>query len=120
MHLTEDLGFDPITPELLRTDKQYIKLLKRQQKELEVVKKRHNKERSAMQKAHCTVVDKMVASHDKEKSGQEKTLEKIMKKKGYVVTVLICISDIEHSPSEGSRHVAWPPRVSGIGLGSRL
>ena len=35
-----------------------------------------------MQKAHCTVVDKLVASHDKEKQGLEKVLEKQIKKKG--------------------------------------
>ena len=48
------------------------------------MKKRHNKERSIMQKSHCTVVDKMVATHDKEKLQQEKSLEKAIKKKGYV------------------------------------
>jgi hypothetical protein len=37
--------------------------------------------RSVMQKAHCIVVDKLVAVHDKEKTGQEKILEKANKKK---------------------------------------
>ena len=80
--VTEDLGFDPITPELLRTDKLYIKLLKKQHKELDVIKKRHNKERSAMQRVHCTIVDKLVVTHDKDKQGTEKSLEKAIKKKG--------------------------------------
>ena len=78
----DDLIFDPITPELLRTEKVFVKLLKKQQKELEMLKKRHNKDRSAMQKIHCTIVDKMVAMHDKDKLAQEKTLEKAIKKKG--------------------------------------
>ena len=65
-------------------DKNMVKLLKKQQKEIELLKKRHNKERTTMQKAHCTIVDKLVATHDKVKSAQEKTLEKVMKKKGLV------------------------------------
>ena len=73
---------DPITPELLRTDKNFLKLLKKQQKDVEAVKKKHVKERAVMQKQHCTVVDKLVATHDKEKLSQEKSLEKAIKKKG--------------------------------------
>nr|ABJ96343.1 phospholipase C beta [Chaetopterus pergamentaceus] len=79
---SDDFVFDPITPELLRTDKAFIKLLRRQQKELETLKKKHQKERSSMQKQHCTVIDKMVANHDKEKLTQEKSLEKAIKRKG--------------------------------------
>ena len=57
-------------------------MLKKQQKELELLKKKHNKERSLMQKQHCTIVDRLVAIHDKEKLAQEKCLEKAIKKKG--------------------------------------
>ena len=35
-----------------------------------------------MQKAHCTLVDRMVITHDKDKTATEKTLEK-HKKKGW-------------------------------------
>ena len=62
-----------------------MKLVKKQQKELEAIKKRHTKERSMMQKQHCTLVDKIVAVHDKEKQAQEKSLEKAIKKKGWVL-----------------------------------
>ena len=41
-------GFDPITPELLQTDKNFIKLLKKQQKEMDALKKRHNKDKYEM------------------------------------------------------------------------
>ena len=74
--------FDPITPELLRTNKAFLKLQKRQQKELETLKKKHDKEKSGMQKQHCVVIDKVVANHDKEKLTQEKSLEKAIKRKG--------------------------------------
>ncbi|KAK2157222.1 hypothetical protein LSH36_195g03077 [Paralvinella palmiformis] len=77
-----DASFEAITPDMLRADKQFVKLLKKQQKDLEILKKRHNKERSTMQKQHCIVVDKMVVTHDKEKLSQEKSLEKAIKKKG--------------------------------------
>ena len=64
------------------TDKSYVKLVKKQTKEMEVLKKGHNKQRSTMQKQHCSVVDKIVATHDKERISQEKVLEKAIKKKG--------------------------------------
>ncbi|VTJ79951.1 Hypothetical predicted protein, partial [Marmota monax] len=62
--------------------KAYLKHLKKQQKELNSLKKKHAKEHSTMQKLHCTQVDKIVAQYDKEKSTHEKILEKAMKKKG--------------------------------------
>ncbi|XP_016408747.1 1-phosphatidylinositol 4,5-bisphosphate phosphodiesterase beta-4-like [Sinocyclocheilus rhinocerous] len=62
--------------------KTFIKLMKKQQKELNTLKKRHAKEHNAMQKSHCTQVDRMVAQHDKEKFSLEKLLEKAIKKRG--------------------------------------
>ncbi|XP_077807359.1 1-phosphatidylinositol 4,5-bisphosphate phosphodiesterase beta-4 isoform X4 [Macaca mulatta] len=66
----------------LKQMKAYLKHLKKQQKELNSLKKKHAKEHSNMQKLHCTQVDKIVAQYDKEKSTHEKILEKAMKKKG--------------------------------------
>lgn len=66
----------------LKQMKTFIKLLKKQQKELNTLKKRHAKEHNAMQKSHCTQVDKLVAQHDKEKNTLEKLLEKAIKKRG--------------------------------------
>uniref|UniRef100_A0AAR2L621 1-phosphatidylinositol 4,5-bisphosphate phosphodiesterase n=1 Tax=Pygocentrus nattereri TaxID=42514 RepID=A0AAR2L621_PYGNA len=60
----------------------YVKLIKKQQKELNALKKKHAKDHNAMQKSHCTQVDKMVAQHDKEKFTLEKLLEKAIKKRG--------------------------------------
>uniref|UniRef100_A0A674NFS1 1-phosphatidylinositol 4,5-bisphosphate phosphodiesterase n=1 Tax=Takifugu rubripes TaxID=31033 RepID=A0A674NFS1_TAKRU len=60
----------------------YLKLLKKQQKELGALKKKQSKEQNTMQKAHCTQVDKMVSQHDKEKMVLEKLLEKAIKKRG--------------------------------------
>ncbi|PWA27498.1 hypothetical protein CCH79_00000167 [Gambusia affinis] len=60
----------------------YLKLIKKQQKELNSLKKKHSKDQNAMQKAHCTQVDKMVSLHEKEKTNLEKLLEKAIKKRG--------------------------------------
>ncbi|MBN3271977.1 PLCB4 phosphodiesterase, partial [Polyodon spathula] len=66
----------------LKQMKTYIKLMKKQQKDLNVLKKKHAKDHCAMQKTHCTHVDKIVAQHDKEKLSYEKLLDKAIKKKG--------------------------------------
>uniref|UniRef100_A0A3B3TPI2 1-phosphatidylinositol 4,5-bisphosphate phosphodiesterase n=1 Tax=Poecilia latipinna TaxID=48699 RepID=A0A3B3TPI2_9TELE len=60
----------------------YLKLIKKQQKELNALKKKHSKDQNAMQKAHCTQVDKMVSHHEKEKTNLDKLLEKAIKKRG--------------------------------------
>uniref|UniRef100_A0A3Q1CHM7 1-phosphatidylinositol 4,5-bisphosphate phosphodiesterase n=1 Tax=Amphiprion ocellaris TaxID=80972 RepID=A0A3Q1CHM7_AMPOC len=65
-----------------KKDNTYLKLIKKQQKELNALKKKHSKDQNTMQKAHCTQVDKMVALHDKEKTTLEKLLEKAIKKRG--------------------------------------
>ena len=81
LQLTDDVGFDPVTVESLRADKVFVKLVKKQQKELESLNKMHIKERSTLQKQQCTVVDKMVAIQEKEKQQVEKVAEKGGKKK---------------------------------------
>ncbi|KAM9703840.1 1-phosphatidylinositol 4,5-bisphosphate phosphodiesterase beta-4 isoform 1-T1 [Menidia menidia] len=66
----------------LKQMKTYLKLIKKQQKELNTLKKKHSKDQNIMQKAQCTQVDKMVSQHDKEKTNLEKLLEKAIKKRG--------------------------------------
>ncbi|XP_035672368.1 1-phosphatidylinositol 4,5-bisphosphate phosphodiesterase beta-4-like isoform X1 [Branchiostoma floridae] len=72
----------PVSIESLKQEKQYIKLIKKQTKEMNGLKKRHDKEKAVMQKAQSSVVDKMVAAHQKEKQSVEKNLEKAKKKNG--------------------------------------
>uniref|UniRef100_UPI0037E900AF 1-phosphatidylinositol 4,5-bisphosphate phosphodiesterase beta-4-like isoform X2 n=1 Tax=Semicossyphus pulcher TaxID=241346 RepID=UPI0037E900AF len=66
----------------LKQMKTYLKLIKKQQKELNALKKKHSKDQNTMQKSHCTQVDKLVSAHEKEKSTHEKLLEKAIKKRG--------------------------------------
>jgi len=58
----DELGFEPLTIELLRAEKQFVKLAKRQQKDGETLAKRHRKERSTLQRQHCGVFDKVSRS----------------------------------------------------------
>ncbi|XP_049446253.1 1-phosphatidylinositol 4,5-bisphosphate phosphodiesterase beta-4-like isoform X1 [Epinephelus fuscoguttatus] len=71
-----------VSIEDLKQMKTYLKLIKKQQKELNTLKKKHSKDQNTMQKAHCSQVDKMVSQHDKEKTTLEKLLEKAIKKRG--------------------------------------
>ncbi|KAJ8290553.1 hypothetical protein GJAV_G00014400 [Gymnothorax javanicus] len=66
----------------LKQMKPYVKLLKKQQKELHSLKRNHGKEQGIRQKSQCSQVDKLMALHDKEKLTLEKILEKAFKKKG--------------------------------------
>ncbi|XP_037304516.2 1-phosphatidylinositol 4,5-bisphosphate phosphodiesterase beta-4-like isoform X1 [Pungitius pungitius] len=66
----------------LKLMKTYLKLIKKQQKELNSLKKKQSKDQTTMQKSHCSQVDKMVSQHDKEKTTLEKLLEKAIKKRG--------------------------------------
>ncbi|KAL3052789.1 hypothetical protein OYC64_005335 [Pagothenia borchgrevinki] len=79
----KDTGLVPnVSIEDLKLMKTYLKLIKKQQKELNTLKKKQAKDQSTMQKAHCTQVDKMVSQNEKEKTSLEKLLEKAIKKRG--------------------------------------
>lgn len=58
--LSEDLKFDSITAESLRTEKGFQKTARKQQKELDATKKRQLKEQVAMQKQQCTAIEKLI------------------------------------------------------------
>ena len=49
--------------------KGFQKLLKKQSKDVEALKKKHNKERALMQKQHSTTIDKMTSYLDKSNNG---------------------------------------------------
>uniref|UniRef100_A0A8C5GJZ0 1-phosphatidylinositol 4,5-bisphosphate phosphodiesterase n=1 Tax=Gouania willdenowi TaxID=441366 RepID=A0A8C5GJZ0_GOUWI len=80
-----------ISIEELKQMKTYVKLIKKQQKELSALKKKHLKDQNMMQKAHGTQVDKMVSLHDKEKSSLEKLLEKAVKKENNSTLFMACV-----------------------------
>lgn len=49
---------DPITLDTLRAQKNFLKATKKQQKELDGMRKRHMKERLSVQKQQCSAIDK--------------------------------------------------------------
>jgi len=78
----DDLGFVPLTIELLRTEKQFVKLTKKHLKDVEMMRKRHTKERSTLQRQHCVVFDKAVAIQERERIQQSKLVDRAGKSKG--------------------------------------
>ena len=57
---TEEIKFDPITPDVVKKEKSFVKLTKKHQKELESLRKRQQKERTLVQKTQCVAIEKLV------------------------------------------------------------
>ncbi|GAB6030959.1 hypothetical protein CHUAL_007783 [Chamberlinius hualienensis] len=55
-----DEEFEPITINHLKCEKGFLKLLKKQHKDLECTRKKHHKEKISVQKAQCAAVDKLL------------------------------------------------------------
>ena len=53
-----NVAMDPINLETLRSQKNFLKSTKKQQKELEVMRKKQMKERLSVQKTQCSAIDK--------------------------------------------------------------
>ena len=64
-YLAEEMKFDPITPEVVKKEKSFVKLTKKHQKELESLRKRQQKERTLVQKNQCAAIEKLVKSKGK-------------------------------------------------------
>lgn len=58
--IAEDLKLEPINVETLRLEKGFQKTAKKQQKELETMKKRQIKEKQLVQKNQCMAIEKLV------------------------------------------------------------
>lgn len=58
--LEPPLVFEPITVESLRQEKGFQKTGRKQQKELDMMRKRHAKEKMAIQKAQCAAIEKLI------------------------------------------------------------
>ena len=77
----EEMRFEVVTRTQLMSEKVFIKLRRKTQtKDLEMMTRRHQKDKAMMLRQHITVVDKMNATHQKDKSALEKSIEKKLKK----------------------------------------
>ncbi|VEL32348.1 unnamed protein product [Protopolystoma xenopodis] len=74
--ITDDPKFDAISLALLQTDKSHQKVVKKQAKDLETLRKKHEKDASAMLRAHTLVTDKLNANHAKERSGIKRSTKR--------------------------------------------
>jgi len=57
----------PLTVEQVRCEKQAMKLLRRQMKELDALRRRHTKERLDIQRQQCVVFEKQLQLHQRER-----------------------------------------------------
>ncbi|TMW47080.1 hypothetical protein DOY81_007841 [Sarcophaga bullata] len=60
------LVFEPVTLESLRSEKGFQKVAKKQNKELDTLKKKHTKERMAVQKTQNAAIDKLIKGKSKD------------------------------------------------------
>nr|CUU00321.1 hypothetical transcript [Hymenolepis microstoma] len=70
----EDPKFPPISLAMLRGDKNYRKLVKKQQKEVEILRRKHEKEANTMLRTHSIYTDKLNALHAKASSSSASNL----------------------------------------------
>ncbi|XP_045499518.1 1-phosphatidylinositol 4,5-bisphosphate phosphodiesterase isoform X2 [Colias croceus] len=74
----EPLVFEPITVESLRQDKGFLKTGKKQQKDLEAMRKRHAKEKMLLQKQQCSALEKMIKGKNKEQLSNDATFRTLV------------------------------------------
>ncbi|KAF8792324.1 1-phosphatidylinositol 4 like protein [Argiope bruennichi] len=56
----DDFKIEPITSESLKTEKAFLKLMRKQQKELDSLRRKQHKEKTVIQKQQCSAIDKTI------------------------------------------------------------
>ncbi|KAJ4442011.1 hypothetical protein ANN_11875 [Periplaneta americana] len=74
----EDLKFESLTAESLRSEKGYQKVVRKQQKELDALKKRQLKEQLSMQKQQCTAIEKLIKGKNKNELVSDPAVRKLV------------------------------------------
>ncbi|XP_063703551.1 1-phosphatidylinositol 4,5-bisphosphate phosphodiesterase isoform X1 [Culicoides brevitarsis] len=72
------LVFDPITVDSLRQEKGFQKTAKKQQKELDVIRKKQSKERMALQKVHNAAIEKCIKGKSKDQIKTDPEVRKVI------------------------------------------
>ncbi|XP_023245459.1 1-phosphatidylinositol 4,5-bisphosphate phosphodiesterase-like isoform X2 [Copidosoma floridanum] len=70
----EEFNFEPVTMETLRHEKGYTKVTRKQQKELESLKRRHQKERFSVQKQQCSSIEKLIKGKNQAELSRDPTI----------------------------------------------
>ncbi|XP_028175500.1 1-phosphatidylinositol 4,5-bisphosphate phosphodiesterase isoform X1 [Ostrinia furnacalis] len=97
------LVFEPITVESLRQEKGFIKTGRKQQKELEAMRKRHTKEKMALQKQQCAALEKMIKGKNKDQLSNDPTFRKLVNEQSTAWSELVAKHRVEEWTSARSR-----------------
>ena len=73
----EEFKFDQLSVDLLKQEKSYIKAVKKNQKEMEALKKKHFKEKSVVQKNQIIAMEKFCKSKGKSNHNQDSAIKEI-------------------------------------------
>ncbi|XP_049875012.1 1-phosphatidylinositol 4,5-bisphosphate phosphodiesterase isoform X2 [Pectinophora gossypiella] len=74
----EPLVFEPITVESLRQEKGFLKVTRKQQKDVDAMNKRQAKEKTTLQKQHCSSLEKIVKGKSKDQLRNDPAFRKLV------------------------------------------
>ncbi|XP_076353966.1 1-phosphatidylinositol 4,5-bisphosphate phosphodiesterase-like [Tachypleus tridentatus] len=74
----DDIEMEPITSENLKAEKSFLKLTRKQQKELEAMKKRHHKEKCGIQKQQCAAIDRIIKGKKREDIANDQQVRELV------------------------------------------
>jgi phosphatidylinositol phospholipase C, beta len=74
----EPLVFEPITIDSLRQEKGFVKTSRKQQKELEGIRKKHAKERMALQKTQNGSIERLIKGKSKDEIKNDASIRKVI------------------------------------------
>ncbi|XP_022826645.1 1-phosphatidylinositol 4,5-bisphosphate phosphodiesterase isoform X1 [Spodoptera litura] len=97
------LVFEPITVESLRQEKGFLKTGRKQQKELEAMRKRHAKEKMALQKTQCSALEKMIKGKNKDQLSNDASFRKLVNEQATAWSELVAKHRVEEWTSARSR-----------------
>ncbi|XP_075977226.1 no receptor potential A isoform X1 [Anticarsia gemmatalis] len=97
------LVFEPITVESLRQEKGFVKTGRKQQKDLEAMRKRHSKEKMALQKTQCSALEKMIKGKNKDQLSNDASFRKLVNEQATAWSELVARHRVEEWTSARSR-----------------
>ncbi|KAL0829096.1 hypothetical protein ABMA28_003951 [Loxostege sticticalis] len=97
------LVFEPITVESLRQEKGFVKTGRKQQKDLEAMRKRHTKEKMTLQKQQCAALEKMIKGKNKDQLSNDPTFRKLVNEQSTAWSELVAKHRVEEWTSARSR-----------------
>lgn len=72
------LVFDPITIDSLRQEKGFVKTARKQQKELDAIRKKHAKDRATLQKAQNSSIERLIKGKSKDEIKNDASIRKVI------------------------------------------